>query len=230
MCCWWAMSARHGRHRCRRIVARWPRSRRVPCGVVLWFRRARETPQSRNGHEHPREPGRILCGCKAEENSPSGLWRTLGKRVGCESPRGFESPILRSETPREIWGSFALSDQGQSWCSEKLPNNVRSASLERPNREVVGAFIAISAPACATQALENDLQAKAGMHKQTRMGLSKLVNVHHRKIEHSVECTHVRRSDWTMSSTALRGPRSGSRRSENRRSQAQALPSRSCLA
>ena len=142
----------------------------------------------------------------------------------------FESPILRSETPREIWGSFALSDQGQSWCSEKLPNNVRSASLERPNREVVGAFIAISAPACATQALENDLQAKAGMHKQTRMGLSKLVNVHHRKIEHSVECTHVRRSDWTMSSTALRGPRSGSRRSENRRSQAQALPSRSCLA
>ena len=29
------------------------------------------------------------------EGSPSGLWRALGKRVGCQSPRGFKSLSFR---------------------------------------------------------------------------------------------------------------------------------------
>lgn len=36
------------------------------------------------------------------EDSPSGLWRTIGNRVGCYSPRGFKSRILRhlpAQTP-----------------------------------------------------------------------------------------------------------------------------------
>ena len=44
------------------------------------------------------------------EDSTSGLCRTLGKRVGCHSPQGFKSPILRAETPEaRATGRLAMS-------------------------------------------------------------------------------------------------------------------------
>jgi hypothetical protein len=36
-----------------------------------------------------------LAVASSAEDSPSGLWRTIGNRVGCYSPRGFKSRILR---------------------------------------------------------------------------------------------------------------------------------------
>ena len=50
----------------------------------------------------------------AAEDSPSGLWRTLGKRVGV-TPRGFESRILRS--PDVSHGRLRLHDDHVTWSS-----------------------------------------------------------------------------------------------------------------
>lgn len=38
---------------------------------------------------------RYIINDATQEDSPSGLWRTLGKRVGCK-PSGFESPSSAS--------------------------------------------------------------------------------------------------------------------------------------
>ena len=66
-------------------------------GPPVAVRRERES-QRESERESRREsisPAVTRPVLSSAEDSPSGLWRSLGKRVGCENPQGFESLILR---------------------------------------------------------------------------------------------------------------------------------------
>ena len=60
------------------------------------------------------------------EDSPSGLWRSLGKRVGCESPQGFESPILRHSTRRRSPAPCRIAPRPPTRPGQRSRTHIRS--------------------------------------------------------------------------------------------------------
>ena len=86
------------------------------------------------------------------EDSPSGLWRTLGKRVGCK-PSGVRIPHPPPLTPGpvEVPGFCCL---WRCWCS-RAPSGpaAREPPASRPRREACGSEWSILKPARALRTL-----------------------------------------------------------------------------